>query len=179
MLQSVVASPSDAIFNLAGTSGVPTIAPVLGTLGLQTFTLNSLSIAPLLAADMTVTFTPYAGLASGVLSILNGATGGLLPSQLTGERDPYVITLTKSTAGPTRVAFPQPAFSDMAGVTIVASGTGPAPSLLGLSLDQVHGPPGCCCCCFNCHRAGLKVGQLCSLQFLLTLWSCCTAVRHR
>ena len=96
MLQSVVASPSDAIFNLAGTSGVPTIAPVLGTLGLQTFTLNSLSIAPLLAADMTVTFTPYAGLASGVLSILNGATGGLLPSQLTGERDPYVITLTKS-----------------------------------------------------------------------------------
>ena len=161
MLQSVVASPSDAIFNLAGTSGVPTIAPVLGTLGLQTFTLNSLSIAPLLATDMTVTFTPYAGLASGVLSILNGATGGLLPSQLTGERTPYVVTLTKSTAGPTRVAFPQPAFSDVAGVTIVASGTGPAPSILGLSLDQVHNLPDCChCCCLDYHRAACQSCRL-------------------
>lgn len=135
----MVASPTDAIFNLVGTSAVPTIAPVLGTLGLQTFTLNSLFIAPLLATDMTVTFTPYAGLASGVLSILNGLAAGLLPNQLTGERTPYAVTITKSTAGPTRVTFPQPLFSDVAGVTIVASGTGPAPSILDLSLDQVCG----------------------------------------
>jgi hypothetical protein len=137
LLQSVVASPTDAIFNLVGASGLPTIAPVLGTLGLQTFTLNSLFIAPLLATNMTVTFTPYAGLASGVLSAVNGLAGGLLPSNLTGERDPYSVTITKSTAGPTRVTFPQPLFSDVGGVIIVASGTGPAPSILGLSLDQV------------------------------------------
>ena len=46
-MQSVVASPSDAIFSLAGVSGLPTIAPVLGLAGLQTYTLNSLFIAPL------------------------------------------------------------------------------------------------------------------------------------
>jgi hypothetical protein len=60
-LQSVVASPTDAAFSLAGVSGLPTIAPVLGVLGLQSYTLNSLFIAPLVASTMTVTFTPYNG----------------------------------------------------------------------------------------------------------------------
>jgi hypothetical protein len=61
LLQSVVASPTDAAFSLAGVSGLPTIAPVLGVLGLQSYTLNSLFIAPLVADTMTVTFTPYKG----------------------------------------------------------------------------------------------------------------------
>ena len=57
----MVASPTDAIFSLAGISGLPTIAPVLGVLGLQSYTINSLFIAPLVADTMTVTFTPYKG----------------------------------------------------------------------------------------------------------------------
>ena len=61
VMQSVVASPSDAAFSLAGVSGLPTIAPVLGVLGLQRYTLNSLFIAPLIADNMTVTFTPFTG----------------------------------------------------------------------------------------------------------------------
>jgi hypothetical protein len=61
LLQSVVASPTDAAFSLAGISGLPTIAPVLGVLGLQSYTINSLFIAPLAADTMTVTFTPYKG----------------------------------------------------------------------------------------------------------------------
>ena len=60
-LQSVVATPTNAIFSLAGVSGLPTIAPVLGVLGLQTYTLNSLFIAPLVAETMDVTFTPFSG----------------------------------------------------------------------------------------------------------------------
>jgi hypothetical protein len=60
-MQSVVSSPSDAAFSLAGVSGLPTIAPVLGVLGLQSYTLNSLFIAPLVADNMTVTFTPFNG----------------------------------------------------------------------------------------------------------------------
>ncbi len=60
--QSVVASPTDAIFNLAGLSGLPTITPILNAaLPLTPFTLNSLYIAPLVAQTMTVTFTPYTG----------------------------------------------------------------------------------------------------------------------
>ena len=77
-------------------------------------------------------------MASGVLNLLNGLLGGLLPGQLTGAGTPFTITITKDNKlGPTPVTFPQPAFSNVAGVTIAASGTGPAPSLLGLSLDQV------------------------------------------
>jgi hypothetical protein len=57
----VLESPENAAFSLAGVSGLPTIAPVLGALGLQTYTLNSLYIAPLVAADMTVTITPFKG----------------------------------------------------------------------------------------------------------------------
>ena len=80
----------------------------------------------------------FAGVASGVLNLLNGLLGGLLPGQLTGAGTPFTITITKNNnLGPTLVTFPQPAFSNIAGVTIIASGTGPAPSLLGLSLDQV------------------------------------------
>jgi hypothetical protein len=60
-LQSVLESPENAAFSLAGVSGLPTIAPVLGALGLQTYTLNSLYIAPLVAAEMTVTVTPFDG----------------------------------------------------------------------------------------------------------------------
>lgn len=80
----------------------------------------------------------YAGVASGVLNLINGLLGGLLPGQLTGAGTPFTITITKhNDLGPTPVTFPQPAFSNIAGVTITASGTGSAPSLLGLSLDQV------------------------------------------
>ena len=80
----------------------------------------------------------YAGVASGVLNLVNGLLGGLLPSQLTGAGTPFTISIAKdNNLGPTPVTFPQPAFSNIAGVTITASGTGPAPSLLGLSLDQV------------------------------------------
>ena len=60
-MQSVVASPADAAFSLAGVSGLPTIAPVLGVLGLQSYTINSLFIAPLVAETMDVTFTPFNG----------------------------------------------------------------------------------------------------------------------
>ena len=60
-LQSVLESPENAAFSLAGISGLPTIAPVLGTLGLQKYTLNSLYIAPLVATDMIVTITPFKG----------------------------------------------------------------------------------------------------------------------
>ena len=60
-MQSVVASPADAAFSLAGVSGLPTIAPVLGVLGLRTYTINSLFIAPLVAETMDVTFTPFNG----------------------------------------------------------------------------------------------------------------------
>ena len=60
-MQSVVASLTDAAFSLAGVSGLPTIAPVLGVLGLQTYTINSLFIAPLVAETMNVTFTPFNG----------------------------------------------------------------------------------------------------------------------
>ena len=82
----MVASPADAAFSLAGVSGLPTIAPVLGVLGLQSYTLNSLFIAPLVADTMTVTFTPYNGAHSaggchdGTLSmlaaVLYSAAGG-------------------------------------------------------------------------------------------------------
>ena len=60
-VQSVVASPTDAAFSLAGLSGLPTIAPVLGILGLERYTINSLFIAPLVADSMTITFTPFNG----------------------------------------------------------------------------------------------------------------------
>jgi hypothetical protein len=61
-MQDVVASPTDAIFNLAGITGLPTIAPVLNeVLTLGAFTINSLYIAPLVADSMTVTFTPFSG----------------------------------------------------------------------------------------------------------------------
>ena len=67
-----------------------------------------------------------AGLASGVLNIVDNLAGGLLPSQLTGAGTPYTFTISKDAAGgPTPVAFPQPAFSNIAGVTIQAKGTGP------------------------------------------------------
>ncbi len=58
--QSVVESPTDAIFNLAGITGLPTIAPVLNEVfTVSTFTLNSLYIAPLVSGSMNVTFTPF------------------------------------------------------------------------------------------------------------------------
>ena len=79
-----------------------------------------------------------AGVASGVLNLINGLTDGLLPSQLTGAGTPFTISITKdNNVGPTPVIFPQPAFSNVAGITITANGTGSVPSLLGLSLDQV------------------------------------------
>jgi hypothetical protein len=61
LLQSVLKSPDNAAFSLVGISGLPTIAPVLGVAGLQSYTLNSLYIAPLVAVDMTVTITPFKG----------------------------------------------------------------------------------------------------------------------
>ena len=77
-------------------------------------------------------------MASGVLNLLNGLLGGVLPGTLTGAGTPFTITLTKdNNLGPTPVTFPQPAFSNIAGVTITADGSGPVPSLLGLSKDQV------------------------------------------
>ena len=81
-MQSVVASPTDAAFSLAGVSGLPTIAPVLGVLGLQSYTLNSLFIAPLVADTMTVTFTPYNGVqllrsSESILSTLAAVPHGL------------------------------------------------------------------------------------------------------
>ena len=170
----MVASPTNAIFSLAGTSGLPTIAPVLGTLGLQTYTLNSLFIAPLVAETMDVTFTPFtgapaaytpsllaarciisslaatrghlqykrdcdacrlghlscpralrpcAGVASGALNIVDGLLGGLLPDDVIGARPNFTISITKDNAqGPTSVVFPQPEFSNIAGVTITARG---------------------------------------------------------
>ncbi len=61
MPQASVVSPTNAIYNLAGLSGLPTIAPLLNNaIGLTTFTLNSLYISPLLADSQIVTFTPYA-----------------------------------------------------------------------------------------------------------------------
>jgi hypothetical protein len=85
------------------------------------------------------TIMQCAGVASGVLNLINGLLGGLLPEQLTGAGTPFTITITKdNNLGPTPVTFPQPAFSNIAGVTITANGTGPAPSLLGLSLNQVR-----------------------------------------
>ena len=92
------------------------------------------------AAEQHVLRCP--GLASGVLSLLNGVLGGLvdglLPSQLTGIGAPYTITITKGTT-PTFVDFSQrPQFTGIAGITITASGSGPTPGLLGLSNDQVR-----------------------------------------
>lgn len=79
-----------------------------------------------------------AGVASGALNLINGLLGGLLPANLTGAGAPFTVTIIKDNGlGPTPVVFPQPAFSNIAGVTITASGSGSAPSLLGLSLDQV------------------------------------------
>ena len=172
-LQSVVASPTNAIFSLAGVSGLPTIAPVLGVLGLQTYTLNSLFIAPLVAETMDVTFTPFtgapaalgsllaarcmisslaatrghlqykrgcdacrlghlscptalrprAGVAGSALNSVDGLLGGLLPDDLTGARPNFTVSITKDNAqGPTPVVFPQPEFSNIAGVTITARG---------------------------------------------------------
>jgi hypothetical protein len=67
-----------------------------------------------------------AGLASGALNIIDNLLGGLLPDQLTGAGAPYTFTITKDAAGgPTPVTFPQPDFSNIAGVTIQASGRGP------------------------------------------------------
>ena len=66
------------------------------------------------------------GVASGALNLINGLLGGLLPSQLTGAGTPFTITLVKDNIlGPTPVLFPQPAFSNIAGITITASGSGP------------------------------------------------------
>lgn len=68
---------------------------------------------------------PCAGVASGALNLINGLLGGLLPSQLTGAGTPFTITLVKDNIlGPTPVLFPQPAFSNIAGITITASGSG-------------------------------------------------------
>lgn len=68
----------------------------------------------------------HAGIASGALNIVNGLLGGLLPGDLTGARTPFTITIAKNNVqGPTAVVFPQPLFSNIAGVTITASGTGP------------------------------------------------------
>lgn len=66
-----------------------------------------------------------AGILSGALNIVNGLLGGLLPSDLTGAGTPFTIDVTKNNVqGPTAVVFPQPLFSNIAGVTITASGTG-------------------------------------------------------
>jgi hypothetical protein len=63
--------------------------------------------------------------ASGVLNLVNGVLGGLLPADLTGAGTPYTIMINKdNNRGPTAVVFPQPEFSNIAGVTITASGIG-------------------------------------------------------
>ena len=66
---------------------------------------------------------PCAGVASGALNIVDGLLGGLLPGDLTGARAPFNINITKDNVqGPTPVVFPQPEFSNIAGVTISARG---------------------------------------------------------
>jgi hypothetical protein len=63
--------------------------------------------------------------ASGALNLVNGLLGGLLPANLTGAGNPFTIMINKDNKlGPTAVVFPQPAFSNIAGVTITASGIG-------------------------------------------------------
>jgi hypothetical protein len=60
--QSAVVSPNNAIFNLAGLTGLPTIAPLLNVaLPLTRFRLNSLYISPIFADSQVITFTPYSG----------------------------------------------------------------------------------------------------------------------
>ncbi len=47
-------SPTNAIFNLAGLSGLPTIAQ-------PRFQLNSLYISSIFADSQVITFTPFSG----------------------------------------------------------------------------------------------------------------------
>jgi len=60
--QNAVVSPTNAIFNLAGLSGLPTIAPLLNNaISLSRFQLNSLYISPIFADSQVITFTPFSG----------------------------------------------------------------------------------------------------------------------
>jgi len=52
--QNAVVSPTNAIFNLAGLSGLPTIAQ-------PRFQLNSLYISSIFADSQVITFTPFSG----------------------------------------------------------------------------------------------------------------------
>jgi hypothetical protein len=73
--------------------------------------------------------------------------GGLLPDQLTGAGTPFTFTITKDTAaGPTPVTFPQPAFSNIAGVTIKASGRGPVSRSTGIAKQNGVAAPTKQCC---------------------------------
>ena len=107
------ATPTNAIFNILGLSGLPTIAPVANELVTVTlFDLYSLWMAPIYADTMTVTFTPFTGV-NVVAAVTNVGAG-----------TPYEITLTRGTQ-PTLVTFPAGDFRGISAVRInVVSTTG-------------------------------------------------------